>query len=84
MTDASDGEYNTKKVDTFFFTFSSVNIKDYRKIFNELYPLNSDEIESTLINVSLVSFITFIIIFIFNLFYPKLIKMNFYEYFMQI
>ena len=69
MTDASDGEYNTKKVDTFFFTFSSVNIKDYRKIFNELYPSNSDEIESTLINVSLVSFITFIIIFIFNLFY---------------
>ena len=64
MTDASDGEYNTKKVDTFFFTFSSVNIKDYRKIFNELYPSNSDEIESTLINVSLVSFITFIIIFI--------------------
>ena len=69
MTD-SDPEKDTdiKQIDTFFFQYSAVNIKDYREVYKRLYGDN-DSFESTIINVSLVNFIILIILFIFNLLY---------------
>ena len=72
MTDSDreiDGEY-IKQIDSFFFQFSSINIKDYRNIIKEFYGENNlDVIEPTIINLSLVNFIILIVMFIFNLIY---------------
>ena len=68
MTD-SDPEIDEdiKQIETFFFRFSAINIEDYRKIYKYINPGNADKFEDTIINVSLVNFITLIILFIFNL-----------------
>jgi len=71
MTDSdieADGDY-INKIDSFFFRFSSVNIKDYREIFKVMYPALGDSFESTIINLSLVNFIILVVLFIFNLIY---------------
>ena len=70
MTD-SDPEIDTdiRQIDTFFFQFSSTNIKDYRELYKKMNPQNADSFESTIINLSLVNFIILIILFIFNLLY---------------
>ena len=75
MTDSDidkDGD-NIKRIDSFFFMFSSVNIKDYRNIFKRFYiqenrKLN-DSIEETIINLSLTNFLILLILFAFNLIY---------------
>ena len=68
MTD-SDPEIDEdiKQIETYFFRFSAINIEDYRKIYKYINPGNADKFEDTIINVSLVNFITLIILFIFNL-----------------
>ena len=68
MTD-SDPELDEdiKRIENFFFRFSAVNIKDYREIYKNITTEKSDTFESTIINVSLINFITLIILFIFNL-----------------
>ena len=71
MTDSDiekDGD-NIKRIDSFFFQFSSVNIKDYRAIFKLLNRPDSDSFESTIINLSLVNSIILFLLFIFNLLY---------------
>ena len=73
MTDSGIDEEDIKHIETFFFQFSSVNIKDYRKIYKKLYKdvtnFDEDAIEPTIINLSLVNFITLIVLFVFNLIY---------------
>ena len=73
MTDSGIDEEDIKHIETFFFQFSSVNIKDYRKIYKKLYEdvtnFDEDAIEPTIINLSLVNFITLIVLFVFNLIY---------------
>ena len=75
MTDSDidkDGD-NIKRIDSFFFMFSSVNIKDYRNIFKRFYiqenGKENESIESTIINLSLVNSLILFILFIFNLIY---------------
>ena len=73
MTDSGIDEEDIKHIETFFFQFSSVNIEDYRKIYKKLYEgvpnFDKDAIEPTIINLSLVNFITLIVLFVFNLIY---------------
>ena len=73
MTDSGIDEEDIKHIETFFFQFSSVNIEDYRKIYKKLYKdvtnFDEDAIEPTIINLSLVNFITLIVLFVFNLIY---------------
>jgi hypothetical protein len=71
MTDSDiekDGD-NIKRIDSFFFQFSSVNIKDYRAIFKKLNEPVNDSFESTIINLSLVNSIILFLLFVFNLLY---------------
>ena len=71
MTDSDiekDGD-NIKRIDSFFFQFSSVNIKDYRAIFKKLNEPVNDTFESTIINLSMVNFIILFLLFVFNLVY---------------
>ena len=68
MTDSDpEIDQDIKQIETFFFRFSTVNVKDYREIYKYINPGNSDTFESTIINVSLINFIILIILFIFNL-----------------
>ena len=69
MTDVDREDENIRKIDTFFFQFSSCNIKDYREIYKNLYNTQNDSFESTIINISLMNFIILLILFIFNLIY---------------
>ena len=55
--------------DTFFFRFSSVNIKDYRDLYHKINSKNIKSFEHSIINISLVNFICFIAVFLFNLFF---------------
>ena len=69
MTDSDpEKDKDIKQIDTFFFQFSAVNIKDYRTLSKSMTQDNTD-FESTIINLSLVNFIVLIILFIFNLLY---------------
>ena len=68
MTDSDPDKDDIKQIDTFFFQFSAVNIKDYRVLYKKIYQ-NNNSFESTIINISLVNFIILIILFIFNLLY---------------
>ena len=54
--------------DTFFFRFSSVNIKDYRDLYHKINFQKNKSFESSIINISLVNYICFIVVFLFNLF----------------
>lgn len=54
--------------DTFFFRFSSVNIKDYRDLYHKINTKRNKSFEHSIINISLVNFICFIVVFLFNLF----------------
>ena len=67
MTDSDpDIDKNISQIETFFFRFSSTNIKDYRGLMGVLY----DKIfESTIINISLINFIVLLVLFGFNLIY---------------
>ena len=56
-------------VDSFFFRFSSINIKDYRNLYEYLNPGNSGPFNSTVINISRINFCCLIFIFILNLIY---------------
>ena len=71
MTDSDpeiDGD-NIKHIESFFFKFSSVNIKDYRNLYKKLYQNNNKDFESTIVNISMVNFIILIVLFVFNLIY---------------
>ena len=62
-------EVDNPLVDSFFFRFSSTNIKDYRNLYEYLNPDNSDSFNSTVINISRINFCCLIFIFILNLVY---------------
>ena len=61
-----DSEYYSP-VDSFFFQFSSVNVKDYRKLYLKMSTEKSDSFESSIINISRINFCCLIFTFIFNL-----------------
>ena len=54
--------------DTFFFRFSSVNIKDYRDLYHKINTEKNKSFESSIINISIVNFICLLLVFFFNLF----------------
>ena len=54
-------------VDSTFFQFSSVNIKDYRDLFKKITSESNDSFESAIINISRINFCCVIFIFFFNL-----------------
>ena len=68
----TEAEKNSKYynlIDSFFFQFSLVNVKDYRELYKKMIPINNDDFEKTIINLSLTNFIFLIIIFVVNLIY---------------
>ena len=54
--------------DTFFFRFSSVNVKDYRDLYHKINTEKNKSFEHSIINISLVNYICLIVVFLFNLF----------------
>ena len=54
-------------INDFFFRFSSVNIKDYRILFDKINTNKNETFESTIINISRINFATLIFLFFFNL-----------------
>ena len=69
MTDAERGEDDLKQVDTFFFQFSTVNVRDYRELFKKINPALGNAFESNIINLSLANFIVLFVLFVYNLIY---------------
>ena len=61
-------------VDSPFFLFSSVNIKDYRNIYHRIYKDNeSDNFEKSILNFPILSFICSITLLIINILYTIII-----------
>lgn len=56
-------------VDSFFFRFSSVNVKDYRELYEEINSEKSSDFNGTYINFSRLNFGCLIFLFLFNLFF---------------
>ena len=54
-------------VDSTFFQFSSVNIKDYRKLFMKITSEDNKSFESPIINISRINFCCIVFVFVFNL-----------------
>ena len=69
FTEADEDSEYYSLADTFFFRFSSVNVKDYRDFYQKLYTKKNESFESSIINISLVNFECLFLILIFNLFF---------------
>ena len=54
-------------VDSTFFQLSSVNVKDYRKLYHKVTSDNNGSFDSSIINISRINFLCIVFIFIFNL-----------------
>ena len=66
-TEADEDFIYYSLVDTFLFRFSSVNVKDYRKLINMINTQKKDNYEESIINMSRINFSTAMFLFIFNL-----------------
>jgi len=68
-TEADVNEDNSKyaRVDSIFFIFSAVNVKYYRNLYSEISTEKSISFDSTVLNMSEISFFCLILIFILNL-----------------
>ena len=69
FTEVDDDIFNDTRIDSFFFQFSSCNVKDYRDLYNKMSSEKSDSFESSVINLSRINFFCLFLTFIFNLVY---------------
>ena len=69
FTEASEDFEYYKSVDSIFFMFSSVNVRDYIQLFGIIYSENDGSFKSSIINISRINFCCLIFIFAFNLVY---------------
>ena len=69
FTEVDDNIFNDIRIDSFFFQFSSCNVKDYRDLYNKMSSEKSDSFESSVINLSRINFFCLFLTFIFNLVY---------------
>ena len=56
-------------INSYFFTFNSINTKNYRNLFYKLTSSDNKKIDKVIINTSYMNFICLITLFIFNIFY---------------
>ena len=68
-TEADDNEDKSKyaRVDSIFFIFSAVNTKYYRNLYSEISTEKSNSFDSTVVNISKISFFCLLFTFVFNL-----------------
>ena len=69
FTEASKNSPYYNLIDSFFFQFSLVNVKDYRNLYKKLNNAENKDFENTIINLSFTNFLCLLIIFAVNLVY---------------
>ena len=69
FTEASKNSPYYNLIDSFFFQFSLVNVKDYRNLYKKLNSAENKDFENTIINLSFTNFLCLLIIFAVNLVY---------------
>ena len=69
FTEASKNSPYYNLIDSFFFQFSLVNVKDYRNLYKKLNDAENKDFENTIINLSFTNFLCLLIIFAVNLVY---------------
>ena len=69
FTEASKNSHYYNLIDSFFFQFSLVNVKDYRNLYKKLNNAENKDFENTIINLSFTNFLCLLIIFAVNLVY---------------
>ena len=69
FTEASKNSPYYNLIDSFFFQFSLVNVKDYRNLYKKLNDAENKDFENTIINLSFTNFLCLLIIFAVNLAY---------------
>ena len=69
FTEASKNSPYYNLIDSFFFQFSLVNVKDYRNLYKKLNNAENKDFENTIINLSFTNFLCLLIIFAINLVY---------------
>ena len=69
FTEASKNSPYYNLIDSFFFQFSLVNVKDYRNLYKKLNDAENKGFENTIINLSFTNFLCLLIIFAVNLVY---------------
>ena len=69
FTEASKNSPYYNLIDSFFFQFSLVNVKDYRNLYKKLNDVENKDFENTIINLSFTNFLCLLIIFAVNLVY---------------
>ena len=69
FTEASKNSPYYNLIDSFFFQFSLVNVKDYRNLYIKLNSAENKDFENTIINLSFTNFLCLLIIFAVNLVY---------------
>lgn len=68
FTEAEKGSENFSIIiDPYFFQFSSVNVKDYRKLYQKININRTNTFEQSIINISRINFCCLIFVFFFNL-----------------